>query len=241
MRPVRVISLARQADRRAEFERRNAHVPFKFHDAIDGSTLTSEQVTKTGLFAPEVLADYGGHGVGCALSHWNLWSEAAEGSEPLTIAEDDAVLRRDFTQRASGVLESLAPGWDFVLWGWNFDSILQVHPLATVSPVLMFFDQAKLRQGIDDFQAVDGPVQAWRMERAFGAPCYTVSPAGARRFRELCFPQKQLKVWLPGFNYWMRNVGIDVSLNAAYPQTQAWACFPPIVATPNVRAQVTGR
>ena len=60
MRPVRVISLARQADRRAEFEKLNAHVAFEFYDAIDGSTLTTEQVTATGLFAPEVLADYGG-------------------------------------------------------------------------------------------------------------------------------------------------------------------------------------
>lgn len=241
MGPVRVISLARQADRRAEFEKRNGRAAFEFHDAIDGSTLTTEQVTATGLFAPEVLADYGGHGVGCALSHWNLWGEAADGTEPLTIAEDDAVLRRDFTQRASGVLESLAPGWDLVLWGWNFDSILQVHPLGSVSPVLMFFDQPKLRQAIDAFQALDGPVQAWRLERAFGAPCYTISPAGARKFRDLCFPQKPLTVWLPGFNYSMRNVGIDVSLNAAYPQTLAYACFPPLAATPNVRAQVTAR
>ena len=158
-----------------------------------------------------------------------------------TIAEDDAVLRRDFSQRADSVLESLAPGWDLVLWGWNFDSILQVHPLGPVSPVLMFFDQPRLRESLDEFQALDGPVQAWRLERAFGAPCYTVSPAGARKFRELCFPQKPLKVWLPGFNYSMRNVGIDVSLNAAYPQAQAWACFPPLAATPNVRGQVTAR
>ena len=241
MRTVRVISLARQADRRAEFSRRNAHVAFEFYDAIDGSALTADQMAATGLFEPEVLADYGGHGVGCALSHWNLWGEAAAGTEPVTIAEDDAVLRRDFAPCADAVLESLAPGWDFVLWGWNFDSILQVQPMAAVSPVLMLFDQARLRQSLEAFQALEGPVQAWRLERGFGVPCYTLSPAGARKFRELCFPQKQLSVWLPGLNYTMRNVGIDVSLNAAYPKTQAWACFPPLVATPNIRGQVTGR
>jgi GR25 family glycosyltransferase involved in LPS biosynthesis len=236
---VRVISLARQADRRAEFARRNGHVAFEFYEAVDGSAMSDEQVVATGLFTPDVLADYGRHGVGCALSHWNLWGEIMAGTEPMTIAEDDAVLRRDFEERAQGVLASLAPGWDMVLWGWNFDSILQVHPMDAVSPVLMFFDQGRLRKAIDAFQALAAPVQAWRLERAFGMPAYTLSPAGARKFRELCFPQKQLSVWLPGFNYAMRNMGIDVSVNAAYPQAIAYACFPPLAATPNKRGGIT--
>lgn len=235
MRPVRVISLARQIERRAEFERRNGHVRFEFLDAVDGSTLTDEQIAATGLFAPEVLPDYGGHGVGCALSHWNLWREVAAGTEPLTIAEDDAVFRHDFERRSAEVLASLAPGWDYVLWGWNFDTILQVSPLGDVSPVLMFFDQDQLRGGIDAFKALDGPAQAWRVQRAFGMPAYTISPAGAQKFLDGCFPQVRMALWLPGLNYHMRNMGIDVSANAIYAQVMAYACFPPLVATRNER------
>jgi len=235
VRPVRVINLLRHAERRDAFRKRNAHVPVEFFDAIDGAQFTTRQVLDTGLFLPEVIADYGAHGVGCALSHWTLWNEAARGAEPVTIAEDDAVWRSDFADRADEVLASLPHGWDIVLWGWNFDTILQVHPMPGVSPVVMIFDQEKLRGSLDAFQALQEPVRAWRMERAFGLLTYTVSPAGAKKLIERCFPQKAFSLWLPGLNYHMRNMGVDVSTNAAYAQLQAYACFPPVAASANRR------
>jgi GR25 family glycosyltransferase involved in LPS biosynthesis len=235
VRPVRVINLLRHAERREAFRERNGHVPVEFFDAVDGGQFTAEQVTATGLFSPEVLTDYGAHGVGCALSHWTLWNEAARGTEPLTIAEDDAVWRNDFEERADEVLASLPQGWDIVLWGWNFDTILQVYPMQGVSPVVMIFDQEKLRGSLDVFQTLGEPVRAWRMERAFGLLTYTLSPAGAKKLIERCFPQKPFSLWLAGLNYNMRNMGVDVSANAVYAQVQAYACFPPIAASPNRR------
>ena len=235
MRPVRVINLQRHAERRDAFLERNAHVPVEFFDGVDGGALTAEQVAATGLFAPEVLADYGAHGIGCALSHWTLWKEAASGTEPLTIAEDDAVWRSDFARRFDEVLASLPQGWDIILWGWNFDTILQVNPMPAVSPVVMIFDQEKLRGSLEAFQKLREPVQAWRMERAFGLLTYTLSPSGAKKLIERCFPQKPFALWLPGLGYHMRNMGVDVAANAHYAQLQAYACFPPIAASPNVR------
>ncbi len=48
------------------------------------------------------------------------------------MAEDDAVFREDFVAAQAEFLDKLLPGWDFVLWGWNFDSMLSVRILPGV-------------------------------------------------------------------------------------------------------------
>jgi glycosyl transferase, family 25 len=235
MRPIRVISLARQPERRSEFLRRNPHVASTFLDAVDGHALRIEQIRESGLFLPEVEATYDAHAYGVAMSHWQLWNEAAAGDTPLTIAEDDALFRHDFKARSEAVLAALPADWDFVLWGWNFDSVVCMHAMGDGSPVAMLFDQPRLRASLDAFQQLASPVQAFRLERAFGLPAYTVSAKGAAKLLPLCFPQRQQSVWLPVFNRSLENIGVDVATNAVYPRTQSFACFPPLAVTPNVR------
>jgi GR25 family glycosyltransferase involved in LPS biosynthesis len=235
MRPIRVISLVRHANRRAAFGQRNAHVPFTFFDAIDGRALTAADVEASGAFSPEVKRTYDAHAYGCALSHWHLWKEAAASDEPLTIAEDDAIFRHDFQARFEQVLQSLPADWDMVLWGWNFDSALLVHPMGSVSPVAMVFEQQQLRRSLDAFQREPAPVQAFRMESAFGLPAYTLSPKGAARMLALCFPLKPLSVFAPVSKHLVANIGVDVAACAAYRQAECFACFPPLAVTPNAR------
>jgi hypothetical protein len=67
MPPIRVISLARQPERRSGFLRRNAHLSCTFLDAVDGSTLTGEQIRACGLFLPEVESTYDAHAYGVAM------------------------------------------------------------------------------------------------------------------------------------------------------------------------------
>jgi glycosyl transferase family 25 len=235
MRPIRVISLVRHAKRRDDFQRHNAHLPFTFFDAVDGRALTAADVQASGAFAPEVRATYDAHSYGCALSHWHLWTEAAAGDEPLTIAEDDAHLRHDFEARSAQLIEALPAGWDMVLWGWNFDSVLQVQPMGSVSSVAMVFDQRQLRESLDAFQQGQTPVQPFKLERAFGLPAYTLSPGGAAKLLERCFPQKPLSVFVPISRHHVANVGVDVSTNAVYGEAECFACFPPLAVTPNRR------
>ena len=194
-----------------------------------------EDIRTTGAFTREVEATYMAHSYGTALSHWTLWKEAALGAQPLTVAEDDAVFRRDFEERRSEVLAALPADWDFVLWGWNFDSLLHINPMGGVSPVAMLFEQPQMRKALDEFQALRTPVQAHRLNMAFGLPAYTLSPRGAQRLLDLCFPQKPFVLEIPLPRHRMTNVGVDVSTNAVYRHTQSFACFPPLAVTPNVR------
>jgi GR25 family glycosyltransferase involved in LPS biosynthesis len=237
MIPLRVISLARHTKRRARFLERNAHLASSFFDAVDGDALTDAQITSSGLFTPEVKDTYGPHAYGAATSHWHLWKEAAASSGPLTIAEDDAVFRNDFEARSAELLASLPKGWDVVLWGWNFDSLLCVRPMGDVGHVSMVFDQDALRGSIEAFQALDKPVQPFPLEQAFGLLAYTVSPTGAARLIEECFPQRPQQVFMAAYGRYLLNVGVDVSTAAVYGQLSSFACFPPLAVSPNVRGE----
>jgi glycosyl transferase, family 25 len=235
MLPIHVINLARDTQRRAAFEERNPHVPFQFFDGVDGHALTPADIEASGLFEPEMRQQYDARAYGCAMSHWHLWQKAAASREPTTIAEVDAVFRRDFTERSSGVLAALAPDWDVVLWGWNFDSVLDVRPMGGVSPVVMLFDQDQLRTSLDDFQRMHAPVMPFKLVKAFGTLAYTLSPRGAARMLELCFPQKDVSVHIPAYNKHLINVGLDVSANLAYERMESFVCFPPLAVSPNER------
>jgi GR25 family glycosyltransferase involved in LPS biosynthesis len=237
MPDIRVISLARHAKRRAEFRNRNAHVAASFFDAVDGDALTPDEIAGSGLFTPEVAATYGPHAYGAAMSHWRLWKDAAAGTGPVTIAEDDAVFRADFNERSAEVLASLPKGWDVVLWGWNFDSVLSVLPMRGVTPVAMLFDQDAMRGALDEFQALEEPVRALPLEKAFGLLAYTVSPTGAARLIERCFPQRPQEVFLPAYGRYLSNIGVDVAAAAAYRELRSFACFPPLAISPNRRGE----
>lgn len=235
LNPVRVISLRRSAERRAEFTRRNTHLPFVFEDAVDGTALTRAEIQASGLFGPDLVYTAGAYGA--ALSHLKLWEAAARGPAPLTIAEDDAIFRHDFADTHAGLLASLVPGWDFVLWGWNFDSILSLRPLPGLYGT-MGFDASRMLADIAPFQASTAPVSAFRLAHAFGLPAYSVSPAGAAKLKQYCFPLVDFGMHVPVCGN-IRNEGIDIATNRIYGAMEALACFPPLAITPNDRARST--
>src|SRR6478609_9621787 len=102
---VKVISLERSVERRAEFARRNPRLAYEFFNAVDGAALSSQAVADTGLFQPGL--DYTAGAYGVALSHHALWNEAIGAGQALTIAEDDAVFREDFAAMQAEFLARL--------------------------------------------------------------------------------------------------------------------------------------
>ncbi len=237
MDPVQVISLRRSQPRRVEFARNNPGLHFEFFDAVDGSGLSPSSIAQSGLFLPGL--PYSGGAVGCALSHLRLWEQAIDAGRPLTIAEDDTVFRRDFVPARDAALAALGPDWDLVMWGWNFDSILSIRALPGVSPAVLLFSQDELRRSMDRFVSMTDPPHLWRLERCFGTPCYTISPQGARRLRELCFPLAPFSLYFPVLDRQLPNNGIDIAMNRIYAATRSHVAFPPLVATPNDRAAST--
>lgn len=234
--PIKVISLTRMPERRAEFQRRNPGLAFEFVDAVDGSTLAEEALAAGGLFPPGI--DYTPGARGAALSHLKLWDEAIATGQPLTVAEDDAVFRPDFAAMQAEFLAGLAPGWDLVLWGYNFDSVLSFWLPFGLRTVL-WFDNSQARTALARLGGDSGRPQLYRLEFSFGLPAYSISPAGARRFKAGCFPLRDFTRNYPLVPKPVRNFGIDVAMNQVHALAGAHVCFPPLAITPNERATST--
>ena len=231
---MHLINLDRSSERLAEFKAANPHLEnVRRFSAIDGYQQDIAALVARGIFEPGVAEGYTPGALGAALSHLALWDEAITTEEALTICEDDAIFNRGFAAIAVDVLEALPPDWDFILWGWNFDSWLLFDLLGGVSPCLCCFDEEQMRAAVAPFQAQAVTPQPFRLRRALGIPCYSVSAKGARALKAACLPLARIKVHFPGLNRHLPNFGIDVMMNNAYPEISAFVSFPPLVITRN--------
>jgi GR25 family glycosyltransferase involved in LPS biosynthesis len=229
--PVKVINLVRSEDRRNAFIEINQGLDYEFIPAIDGLSVDKQTLIDQKLF--ESRLQYTPGAIGCALSHLHLWEWAIAENQAITIAEDDAIFREDFSEKADLVISQLPADWDFILWGWNFDALLTVDFLPNVSRTFMGFDQYELRKSIDYFKKLTTPSIPLRLNQSFGIPAYSISPAGAQKFKAMCFPLSVFEVFYRFLDKSLPNSGIDNAMSRIYSSTQSFVCFPPLVVTKN--------
>jgi GR25 family glycosyltransferase involved in LPS biosynthesis len=238
MLDIRFINLDRSVDRLQAFRQVNAHLPdIARFTAVDGAKADRAALAAAGTLAADLAYTPGA--VGCALSHIALWREAAAGSAPLTICEDDAVLHSSFADVAPRLIGVLPADWDIVVWGWNFDTVLLFDVMPGISPCIAAFDQDQLRRSIDLFQQRPANPRAYRLLQSFGTIGYTVSPAGARMLLARCLPLRPLTITVPRIVSDLPNTGIDIVMNTVYPKSRAFVSFPPMVVTRNDKAAST--
>jgi glycosyl transferase, family 25 len=230
---INLINLDRSPERLAEFTRNNGFVSgqLKRFPGIDGKTLDLAPLIAEGTLAPDTSWTPGA--IGSSLSHVRLWEEAIATRKAITVCEDDVVLNRHFVSAARALLHGLAPGWDFVLWGWNFDVYTAFELVRGAGHCIAHLDQNSLAQGIGEYRSQRFTPQAFRLIRAFGQPCYTISPKGAAALRQACLPLRAATVALPEVGGSVVAQDVGVLAPGAYPAMQAYLCFPPLAATPN--------
>ena len=243
---VYFINLDRSSDRRDEFLRVNRHLTEAVRcPAVDGRSVDMASIIGRGLVSADILTAYNPGALGGALSHGALWALAARGDEPLTCCEDDAIFHRDFEARGKEVLHSLPDGWDFILWGWNFDLYLMFEMLPGVSYALAQFEQDRMRQATDRFQNQAVSPRAFKLLWGFGIPCYTVSPKGARTLLDRLLPFRPMTISVAGgeraapHTAHFKVLAADGALNSVYRDINAYVCFPPLVVSKNVLASST--
>jgi glycosyl transferase, family 25 len=105
--------------------------------------------------------------------------------------------------------------------------------IAGMKDAVVHFDSSGLGDRVLDFQDRRYDVMPLRLHSAFGLVCYTLSPRGAKKFSERCFPLRNESIFVPGLRRHVTNFGIDVAMNQHYANLQAFACFPPLVWTEN--------
>ena len=72
-----------------------------------------------------------------------------------------------------------------------------------------------------------------RLGNAFGICCYTVSPKGARRLRDACFPLMNDVIPIVALSRNIANFCLDSIMNKYYCTLASYVCFPPLVWTEN--------
>jgi GR25 family glycosyltransferase involved in LPS biosynthesis len=236
---VKVISLKKHEDRRSLFVENNPNLTYSFIDAIDGSVLSVDLLSNQNLFSKDVVYTLGAKG--CALSHLACWNLSIKENSVVTVTEDDAIFREDFHVASQKLFSLLPDQWDIVLWGWNFDSILSLNEMPSVSPTIVHFDQNNLRKNIFDFKKMIGANFPLRLDKCFGTIAYSISPKGAELFKKECFPLSHFLMQFPSVKKIVRNDGIDIAMNQVYSGAQSYVCFPPLVVTKNVKEESTIR
>ena len=245
---VDLINLDRFADRRREFMTNNAHLrEVRRFSKIDGHELDVRALVESGTIDKDIPNTYTAGGLALVFAHIALWDKAIETREVVTICEDDAIFHHQFEQQAEATISRLPADWDVLVYGWNFNSMLLIDVLPSVSPGIILCDEGQLRAHVDEFQRRSLSPQPIKLLHAFGTMSYSVSPKGAKALKDFTLPIRPMSIPLPGqgpgllSDRRLANVGLDVIMSAAYPQLNAFITIPPIVVSKNDHARSTLR
>jgi glycosyl transferase, family 25 len=186
-----VINLDRCPERFTKFSTVNGFLrQVERFPAVEGRAADREKLKSDRLLDAALTCSDGA--LGCALSHIMIWHRVMTDGVATTVCEDDAVLNHGFEQVTERLVAHLPAGWDFILWGWNFDAMLLVDLLPGVSAAAIHCNQDSMRSRLSRFQTLDLEPRALRLASSCGTLCYSISAGGARKLYAGCTPIKPL-------------------------------------------------
>lgn len=237
-----LINLDRSTGRLETFYRMNSHIKdIERFSAIDGRGLR-QTLKEKGLLQEGFGVDYTDGGLGCAMSHKAQWERAVASGEALTVIEDDAVFCKNFEEEHQRLLETLPETWDIVLWGYILGLDLSYDLLPELPYYIKYntFNIKSSMKNIDRWSERCISSNFHKLYMAWGLACYSISPRGAKKFLEFCFPIRRLPVKRKnillkqkGLYYPNKvNDGIDCPMVFLYPKVEAYVCVPLLVKQP---------
>jgi glycosyl transferase, family 25 len=233
-----VVNLNRQPEKYESFLKLNAgtKIAFERFEASDGALFSPKDAVGMKLVVPGVQLTPGA--VGCAASHFRIWMQTVESGVSALVFEDDAIIRDDISERLGLLLPTLKD-WDYITLGYNTDSILDLELAPGMKSMMMFLPKYPDGESAAAFQRSTAQVAAMKLNNCFGTPGYVVSPEGARKLLQLCFPMDNRTYPVPALNRTLAAVGVDGVMNTIYSSIQAFACFAPLVVPKNDHATST--
>ncbi len=233
--PIRtvLINLDRSTARLADFQRVNPHVAVERFAGVDGAALDLGRLVAAGRITADLAYTRGA--IGNAFSHQALWEQAVAAGAPVTVLEDDATLCANFAAESARVIAGLQPDWDYIQWGWNFDTIMFFELMPGISRSLALCEQERMRPALPGFHQLAIETRPFRLTRSLGIPAYTISPAGAAKLLSVSRPLRPMEIWFPMLGA-RGNVSIDYVMSGTYERLAAFVAFPPLVLTANDHA-----
>ncbi|AQT06331.1 glycosyltransferase family 25 protein [Acetobacter persici] len=232
-----VISLDRTPERLARFRAVNAHVEGITHaPGIDGKNLDLEEIKQKGFIDDNCQFTAGA--IGSGLTHVSLWGAVAKAGSPAHIFEDDAFLCKNFEQEADRIIGTLPMDWDIILWGNNYDTMLQFELIPGITDCFVGFSEDDARKGIMSFRDIDITALPFKLKQTFGICGYAISAKGARELMQRCLPFTTVN--FPHSCLGGRVIptsSVDVMMNMHYSQMMSFTSFPALCLTDNVKAK----
>ena len=229
---VNVIHLPQARERKRVFLKYNKVEGVKcvFVEGIDSEKLDVAELREKKLIKAGTVF----RTPGCGLAHRALWLASCEMQRPILVCEDDAVVRKDFCAQFATCMAALPKNWDIFMAGYNLDCAFGADVIAGNESFSARFTNRKLDGArLKSFQNIRFPVGVVPLRNAFGTPGYALSPAGAEFLLKNVFPLRNCPLALSSSDAPFRAYTIDGIMNGLFAKMKAYACFPPLVVSPN--------
>lgn len=109
--------------------------------------------------------------------------------------------------------------------------------MPSVAPLVAFSKQAQMRESIPAFQRMPADPVLVPLPACSGAQCYSVSPEGAPKLLNACWPPRDDPAFVPVVDHAFSDTGIDVAMMRVYPKIGAYVSLPPLAITPNINEE----
>lgn len=224
-----VLSAESTPERLAQFDSANGYLglPIEVVAVTEGRDIDLRELVQIELVDPDI-DEWGAGAVATALSHWLCWHQAVETQRPTCVFQDSAVLRRDFVPRVQGLLDAIPNGWEYLQLGCDTQSGIDFQITPDCRYRGRFTRDRANDEDLEIFAAAVTPVVPLRLFNAFGGFAYIVTPAGAQRLIEQCFPLATRVLNVPCLKRRVRTTSIDTVMNQFFGSMPAHVCFPPL-------------
>lgn len=228
---LNVINLKRRPDRLSKFMMYNEHVKqyINIFEAIDGNDIDLNKLEEQNLIKGP-FKTMNKYIIANGLSQRQLWLKCIELNENCIIFEDDAIIRKDFILQYNKLINN-CPDFDILYFGYNFDSIIHFEFLDSMMKLKCVFDKKDVN--LNNFSSLTTSIQPFRTKNNFGVPGYVISPNGAKKLLQLCFPMQERKIYIESLKRQTTTYTLDIIINYFYDKINPYICFPPLVITPN--------
>lgn len=197
---------------------------WRFHDAAEPEDLAPGDCPEG--CDPRVAAT--------AVSHRRQWQACVDEGASRLVFEDDACLRHGAVPALAAIPKALAHA-DLIFLGCNTDA------QALIEMPDRLLAHVTFGGGPDDFdryaQAATPmpPPPLYRTYLCWGLLAYAVSPQGAAKLLNQCFPLRTVSVEMVRDRHRVEGFAVDMAVNAALQRgaVSALLCFPPVVLGPN--------
>ena len=228
-----VINLARTPERMAAFLGQNSACGLHFQrfEAADGNALSDEDAIRLKLIKPGTKWRTKGT-IGVALSHRNLWEKSIADDRLLVVFEDDVFIRDDFSE-VFPAAAAKAGAWDIMLLGYNTDALIEFNVAGDFDLSTLFTAKHPTAAQLAKFAKSRAPSNLFPLRHAFGISAYAISPAGARKLIQRCFPMDNRLIVFKATNHRFNAFSLDCMMNVFYKDLAAFAFVGPLALPHN--------